>query len=218
MKNGKVAFVSDFDGTITDDDFFAYTTKAYFNEQALAPWKAFIAGKKSHFQALKEMFAQIRVSEKKLHETIDSIFVDPYLEPTWQTCREKNVLLYVCSAGNDYYIRRLIGDCLEKYDVKLISNTGIYTTETGLVMIPPDKADPYYDSEVGISKRKVVEKLKEEGFFVVFAGDGPPDIMPAELADVVFAKKYLLKTCREKGIKTKKFESFKDILNYFKRL
>ncbi|MBO4521025.1 MAG: MtnX-like HAD-IB family phosphatase [Alphaproteobacteria bacterium] len=218
MKKKKIAFVCDFDGTITDDDFFAYTTKAYFDEQALDPWRAFLAGQKTHFRALKEMFSQIRVSVAELQKTIDSIFVDPDLEATWRLCRNKNISLYVCSAGNDYYIRRLLGDLLEKYNVCLVSNAGKYSPETGLVMTAPEETYPYYDAETGISKKSVVEKLKEDGFFVVFAGDGPPDVAPAELADVVFAKKFLLKACREKGIKTEKFESFRDILNYFKEL
>lgn len=218
MDNKKIAFVSDFDGTITDDDFFAYTTKTYFDEQALEPWRAFLAGKKTHFQALKEMFAQIHAPVDDLNAMIDSISVDPFLEPVWLLCRVKNVSLYVCSAGNDYYIRRLTGDLLKKYDVALVSNTGSYAPDTGLVMAAPEGTCPYFDADVGISKRKVVEKLKKDGFFVVFAGDGPPDVAPAELADVVFAKKFLLKACREKGIKTEKFEGFKDILNYFKEL
>ena len=143
MNNQKIAFVSDFDGTISDDDFFAYTTKAYFDNEALVPWRA---------------------------------------------CRDKGVPLYVCSAGNDYYIRRLIGSLIDRYGVTLVSNTGGYSPETGPVMTAPDQSSPYFDADVGISKRKLVEKLKRDGYFVVFAGDGPPDVAPAEIADAVFAR------------------------------
>lgn len=215
MKKRKIAFVSDFDGTISDDDFFAYTSKTYFDEKALKPWRAFLAGQKTHFQALKEMFAQIHVPTESFHALIKTIRVDPDLERTWQLCRSKNVALYVCSAGNDYYIRRLIGNLLEKYKVELISNKGMYSPETGLVMTAPDQNDFYYDFDVGISKLNVVRRLKSDGYFVVFAGDGPPDVAPAELADVVFARKFLLEKCRQKGIKTEPFKSFKNILNYF---
>lgn len=215
MKNKKIAFVSDFDGTISDDDFFAYTTKAYFDERALAPWRAFLAGKKTLFNALKEMFAQIHVPVDELNALIDAIRLDPELEPTWKICRDKGVALYICSAGNDYYIRRLIGTLIKKYNVTLVSNRGEYAPETGLVMTAPEAGCFYFDESVGISKQKLVEKLKADGFKVVFAGDGPPDIAPAQVADVVFAKKFLLKACREKGIRTEPFESFKDILNFF---
>ena len=215
MKKERIAFVSDFDGTITDDDFFAYTAKAYFDERALAPWRAFLAGEKTHFNALKEMFAQIHVPAGELNALIDSIRPDPDLESTWKVCRDKGAALYVCSAGNDYYIRRLTGSLMKKYQVTLVSNHGEYAPETGLVMTAPERTSPYFDEKVGISKLKLVQKLKSDGFKVVFAGDGPPDMAPAQAADVVFAKKFLLEACRSKGIKTEPFKNFKDILNFF---
>lgn len=218
MGDGKIAFVSDFDGTISDDDFFSYTTRAYFDENALAPWRDYLAGEKTHFCALKEMFAQIHVPEEKLHRLIDSIHVDPALDETWRLCHEKGIRLYVCSAGNDYYILRLIGALIKKYNVTLISNKGEYFAESGLVMTAPDESSPYYDKAVGISKLSVIEKLKADGYFVVFAGDGPPDIASAEKADVVFAKKFLLNACLEKGIKTEPFSGFSDILSFFERV
>ena len=216
MKEEKIAFVSDFDGTVSDDDFFAYTAKAYFDEQALSPWRAYLAGEKTHFSALREMFAQIHVPAEEMNGLIDTIRLDPDLEPTWKICRQKGVVLYICSAGNDYYIRRLIGDLLNKYDVTLVSNRGEYAPETGLVMTAPERNYPYFDENTGISKQRLVENLKKDGFKVVFAGDGPPDIAAAESADVVFAKKFLLRACRKKGIKTRRFQSFKDISDYFK--
>lgn len=217
MRPSKIAFVSDFDGTISDDDFFAYTAKAYFDERALAPWRAYLAGGKTHFQALKEMFAQIRVPVEQFHSLIDSIHIDADLEKTWRFCYENEISLFVCSAGNDYYIRRLISPLLNEFKVSLVSNTGEYNPETGLVMTAPDESSPYYDTAVGISKLKLVESLKEEGYFVVFAGDGPPDVAPAQKADVVFAKKFLLQACRDKQIPTLPFDGFKDILAYFQR-
>ena len=218
MERSGIAFVSDFDGTISDDDFFAYTTKAYFDTQALAPWRAYLAGQKTHFQALKEMFSQIRVPAGQFHTLIDSIKTDKDLEKTWRFCHENGIPLYVCSAGNDYYIRRLIGGLLKKYQVTLVSNSGEYSSETGLTMTAPDTSYPYYDPAVGISKLKVVEHLKKEGYFVVFAGDGPPDVAPAQKADAVFAKKFLLQACREKQIPTLPFNGFQDILTYLQRI
>ena len=124
MTQRKIAFVSDFDGTISDDDFFAYTAKAYFDERALAPWRAFLAGQKTHFDALKEMFSQIHVPVDELRMLIDTIRIDPDLEAVWQICKEKEISLYVCSAANDYYIRHLIGTLMKKFNVTLISNKG----------------------------------------------------------------------------------------------
>lgn len=218
MNHRKIAFVSDFDGTITEDDFFSYTAAACFDEKALAPWREYRAGRKTHFEALKEMFAQIHVSEGELHALIDRIRVDPDLDSVWRLCRDKGIRLYVCSAGNDYYIRRILGDRLKKYDVTLVANKGAYAPETGLVMTAPDREYPFYDADVGISKYRLVRKLKDEGYFVLFAGDGPPDFEPAKAADVVFARKILLDECRKAGLETKRFDGFKDIGNYIREL
>ena len=218
MVNKKIAFVSDFDGTITDDDFFEYTTKTYFDEDALKPWKAYVAGKKNHFDALKEMFAKIRVEEKDLKGLIETINIDKNFEKVIKLCASKDIDLYICSAGNDYYIMQAIGNIIKKYNIKLVTNHGEYSKEDGLVMTAPEKTDPFYDEKIGISKSKLVQSLKDEGAFVVFAGDGPPDIAPARIADVVFAKKKLLKKCHDEKIKTKKFGDFSDIYTYFKEL
>lgn len=214
----KTAFVSDFDGTITDDDFFTYTANAYFDEQALAPWREYLAGRKTHFNALKEMFAQIHVPAADLERVVAHIHADPHLDDVWRLCREKGIPLFVCSAGNDYYIKRILGNRIAAYDITLVSNSGVYTPESGLVMTAPEKNSPFYDENVGISKYRLVKKLKDEGYFVIFAGDGPPDFEPAEIADVVFARKMLLDKCRAAGIKTEKFDSFEDIYNYIMRL
>lgn len=218
MTPENTVFISDFDGTITDDDFFAYTAKAYFDERALKPWREYLAGQKTHFEALREMFAQIRAKTDDLNALIDGIRLDPDLDAVWELCVEKGIKLFVCSAGNDYYIRRLLGNRLQKYGVTLISNKGEYSPETGLVMTAPDKNAPYYDAEVGISKYKLAKSQKDAGRFVIFAGDGPPDLAPARIADVVFARKLLLKKCLEDGIKTQKFNGFKDIGNYIERM
>lgn len=83
-------------------------------------------------------------------------------------------------------------------------------------MIPLPQSSPYYNAEVGISKASVVQKLKDEGYFVVFAGDGPPDAAPAALADVVFAKKILLDLCNQQKIPCREFKNFSEIIRYLK--
>ena len=54
-----LAFVSDFDGTITADDFFTLAAARYFDDAMLAPWRAYQAGEKKHFDALNELFQQV---------------------------------------------------------------------------------------------------------------------------------------------------------------
>lgn len=212
------ALVSDFDGTITEDDFFTLISRRYFNKEMLAPWREYLAGRETHFNALGAMFRQIRLPEAQLKKFIKKIHYDEGFVEAAALCKKKGIPVYIGSAGCDYYINVLIGREIEKYGIKLITNRSIYSKDTGLKMIAPRKNSPYYDEKIGISKRSIVKRLHDSGYKVIFAGDGPPDIEPAKFADVVFARKILLRECRELGVKTKRFTSFENVLKFIRKL
>ncbi|MDR1026095.1 MAG: haloacid dehalogenase-like hydrolase, partial [Lactobacillus sp.] len=104
------AFISDFDGTITADDFFTLISERYFDDDMLAPWSKYLDGKETHFNALNEMFAQIHIDEDELKEFIRKIRFDKVFFEVCELCNEKNIPIYICSAGCDYYIKELMGD------------------------------------------------------------------------------------------------------------
>ena len=85
-------------------------------------------------------------------------------------------------------------------------------------LVAPEQNSPYYNANTGISKQAIVQKLKDDGFFTVYAGDGKPDFKSAKIADVVFAKDMLLELCRKENIKTEPFKDFTDILNYIRSI
>lgn len=216
MQN-KLALVTDFDGTISNDDFFDLVADTYLSPDALEPWQLYLQGKLSHIEALAEVFAQIRIPEKELLAFIDEIPVDDAFFAVAQYCKKRGIPLYICSAGCDYYIKRILGDALEKYDICLVTNHGEYSPGSGLKLIPPQNS-PFYDKNVGISKAGVVRFLQERGYKTVLCGDGPPDVAPARIADAVFAKKFLLKKCREANMITQPFNTFGDVLSYLKEV
>lgn len=214
----RTAFVTDFDGTITFDDFFWLVVEQYFAKDKLEPWNQYLDGKLSHFNALNQIFQSLHITEKELDDFITKINIDEHFLPTVKLCHSKQIPIYITSAGCDYYIKRTIGNIINKYQITLITNKGEYSQETGLQMIPPPTDSLFYNEETGISKTAVVQKLKEEGYRVIFAGDGPPDFAPAKLSDVIFARKHLLKRCQKEGIKTENFQSYKDIYTFIKGL
>ncbi len=215
--SNKWALVSDFDGTVSENDFFWYVVEHFLTPQDLEPWERYMRGEISHLAAMRGVFAKLHVSEKELQRFIDTIYTDSHLAETAAYCHEKGIPFYIASAGCDYYINRLIGGIIEKYDIHLVTNHGVYDSKKGLELFPP-KNSPFYDEKVGISKAGVVRFLQEEGRKVVFAGDGPPDVLAAKKADVVFAKKYLLEKCKENKINTHPFTTFGDILKYLKEV
>lgn len=53
---GSLAVVSDFDGTISRDDFFWLIADKYFDAPALEPWNLYLRGEMSHLDALMQYF------------------------------------------------------------------------------------------------------------------------------------------------------------------
>lgn len=213
----KTAFVTDFDGTISNNDFFWYVVDRWLKPSELEPWNAYLRGEISHLEALNRIFSKIHIPEAELLAFIDSLHVDDWFEATIRICAERCMPVYICSAGCDYYINRLIGRIISKYNLHLVTNRGVYAPNSGLKMFPPSES-LFYDPDTGISKRAVVAKLQADGFRVVLAGDGPPDFAAAQIADVVFAKKSLLEKCLSADIPTESFSGFKNIFDYFKEV
>jgi 2,3-diketo-5-methylthio-1-phosphopentane phosphatase len=217
MKN-KVVLISDFDGTISKKDFFYMVIDNLLKDKkdALTPWQDYLSGKIKHIDALTGIFSQIHLTQQQLDNFISDIEIDSYFYDTAKYCMEKGIPFYICSAGTNYYIKKRISDTLSKYNITLISNDATYSQQDGMKLVAPEKDYPYYNSNTGISKQAIVQKLKDDGFFTVYAGDGKPDFKSAQIADVVFAKDMLLELCEKENIKTKPFKNFNDILNYIR--
>lgn len=210
----KFVFVSDFDGTISKKDFFRFVVEKIISPEDMAPWQAYKEGKITHVCALNKIFSKIRLSHEEFDSFIDTIEVEEYFKPTVELCKSKNVEVYVVSAGADYYISRILNKLNLSKQVTLITNPSKYTPENGLELFPVNEKHELYDENLGVSKKCFVEKMKKEGYSVVFAGDGMPDIAAAQSADVVFAKDYLIELCEQSNIKYNKFDSYFEIYNF----
>ena len=134
------ALVSDFDGTISNNDFFYYIAERYFDEKALTPWHEYLAGTKKHFTALSEMFAGLRISEEELQEFIKTIKLDKTFFTLAAYCQKQNIPVYICSAGCDYYIKVLLNEKIKpKHQIenKIIKHKYfLHNTITAQIMIP----------------------------------------------------------------------------------
>ena len=216
----KIVLISDFDGTISKKDFFYMVTDTVLKNKkdALLPWQDYLNGKIKHIDAMTGIFSQIHLTQDELDKFISTIEIDPYFYDTAKYCVEKNIPFYICSAGTNYYIKKRISDTLSKYNIILVSNDATYSQQNGMKLIAPKETSPYYNSNTGIAKDKIVQKLKNDGFFTIYAGDGKPDFKSAKIADIVFAKDMLLELCKKENIKTKSFNDFNDILSYIRSI
>jgi 2,3-diketo-5-methylthio-1-phosphopentane phosphatase len=206
----KWAFVSDFDGTISKQDFYIVMMDKYFPEgrELFKKWKA---GELKDIDFLGTVFKSINQEEERIIEDTLSIPIDEYVPDFIKKVQENGADFYILSAGTDYYINHI----LKKYgvtNVKVFSNEGHYREKN--VHMNIDKNQWHYSERYGIDKSKVIQKLREEYETVYFIGDSEPDSHPAVHADLTFAKNGLQDMLSEKKVPFVPVDDFKEVETY----
>lgn len=202
--------VSDFDGTMTMHDFYDLVCRAFPEISAPGYWQQYEAGKITHFEALRCIFATIRTDEPRLTQIVRRMAIDPELAPSIALLEKAGWKTVVASAGCDWYIQQLLKQ--SGVSIPVHANPGVFSPENGLMMSLPD-ASPYCSPEFGINKMAVVKDALKQARRVAFAGDGRPDLAPALLVEPKrrFAKHWLAKKLQEIGEEFQPFETWKDV-------
>lgn len=169
-------FVSDFDGTITQHDFYSLVTKAFPEILQHNDWSNYEEGKITHFEALKNIFARLNCPEKMLIEITNKMIFPPNFTNDVDTLKQNGWDLTIASAGCDWYIKKLLGANLNK--LTLYTNPGTYSPESGLTMTRAD-IGKFSSINIGVNKLAIVEDALHRYQNVAFAGDGRPDLESA---------------------------------------
>ncbi len=203
----KWAFVSDFDGTISKEDFYKMVMNRYYpeGEERYKLWKN---DELLDIEFLSDVFTSIDQEEEQILRDILTIPIDEYVPTFIKYVQNQGGDFYILSAGTDYYIYQI----LQKYgikNVKVFSNEGYYHERN--IHMKIDKEHPHYSERYGIDKSKVILELKEQYDTLYFAGDSEPDSHPAQYADITYAKDALQDILRERGIDFVPVQTFEEI-------
>lgn len=169
--------VSDFDGTMTRQDFYHLVRERWPVPPDDDPWDWYVAGRCTHFEALAAIFARIRTDEATLLKLLDDMELDPALPSAIRRLQAAGWEIVVASAGCEWYLKRL----LQRADVaiEVHANPGEFSPEAGLKLTLPENSR-FFDRNTGIDKVGIVRDALSRTPEVAFAGDGRPDL-PAAL-------------------------------------
>ena len=159
-------------------------------------------------------FTQIQATreEMKAHVRENGRMYDTFPELA-HYCRRRDIDLAIVSLGLDFYVEAI----LERHQLDWVP---VYSVETRFTDQGIQFEFPYALPECGrwgICKCLVVDRYQEQGKKVLYIGDGPNDLCPARIADVVFAHDQLLGLCREEGIPHHEFHDFTDVIAELER-
>ncbi|MBC8062688.1 MAG: MtnX-like HAD-IB family phosphatase [Clostridiaceae bacterium] len=202
------AFISDFDGTLTEKDFYKILSEAYLKEEFLPHFKSWKNGEIKDREYLSYVFNNVKRSEDEILEDILNIPLDPFTKDFIQQVKTAGGDFIVISAGTSYYIDKIF----VKHNiqgVEVYSNKGIFK-DNG-IYFDLDENSEFYSDRYGIDKLIVVEKLKNNYKKIFYAGDSGPDLKPALVCDLVFAKGELVELLKEEKKEFIEFKNFSEI-------
>lgn len=204
--------VSDFDGTITQNDFYLLIAERYMTGDPLEIWERYRRGEMSHFSAMQHFFSHAPDTPADLEHLLHDVNPDPRIAESVQLMKSRGWDLIIVSAGSSWYIERI----LKKSGVDAIvhANPGNIVPGRGLVLEFAEDS-PFFCPDVGIDKKKVVENALSRYERVAFAGDGPPDVAPILLvpSDLRFARGFLAEELTRRGAPFNNFQLWSEVVN-----
>lgn len=207
----KFAFVSDFDGTLTDRDFYHIVMDKYLKDWSWDYYNEWKKTKKINVEFLNKIFGAMNRDEQEILDDILELPLDPYAISFIKKVQNCGGDFFILSAGTSYYIKKLL-EHLNMKNVTVISMEGIYKNRG--IQILPDPKSEFYSDMWGIDKEKVIKTLKQKYSNVYFAGDSEPDMGAAKAADCAFARNDLQKLLQSRDASFIPFHKFNEVEKY----
>ncbi len=202
----------DFDGTIAKEDVGSRLFQTFAGDRAHDIVQEYLNDRITARECLvRECQAVEELTEDRLSEFVDSCELDPHFAPFVGFCRQHGVPVTVVSDGLDYYVSRLLS-ANGLSDVTFFANHLELVMREGRLKMEP--SFPYTDSECircANCKRNHLLTLSADEDLIVYVGDGISDRCPVRYADVVFAKKALIRYCQQQNITYHEYRHFGDV-------
>src|SRR5215472_437405 len=104
---GKI-LVSDYDGTITDKDFYSLLAERYIRVDTPDYFAQYREGRITHFEAMAAYFAFAPTEAQQLEELLADCQTDPDLAASAALLQHAGWELWVVSAGSSWYVERVL--------------------------------------------------------------------------------------------------------------
>ncbi len=202
--------VTDFDGTITENDVYSLVIDRYLPSGAPDIWGAYLSGKLTHFEAMARYLEYFPTDPAAVERLLEATNPDPGLAEAVQRLHDGGWEVVIVSAGSSWYIERILGKAGVRVPVH--SNPGRIEPNRGLVLELP-RESPYFHAGIGIDKSAVVRDGLARYRQVAYAGDGPPDLEPSLLVEgrLRFARGWLANELQRRNLPYRPYRHWSDI-------
>jgi 2-hydroxy-3-keto-5-methylthiopentenyl-1-phosphate phosphatase len=209
----------DFDGTVSQEDVGERFFRTFAGEHAEHNIHRLLHGEitiQEWLQGLCEVIPS--VDREGFLEFIDQFEIDPHFAEFTRFCSEHEIPVVVLSDGLDAYVEHVLANA-NMSRVPFFANHAEFQNVYGRKKL--NISFPYADAEChlcGNCKRNHMLNGSADEDMIVYVGDGYSDRCPIRYADIVFAKRQLIKYCQEQNITYAEFDHFGDVLSRMKEI
>ena len=207
-----VRIFCDFDGTVCSQDVGELFFRSFAGEKAEAGVPRLLSGELTLQTWLMKLCEAIpSLSIEECHRFVDQFAVDSYFPGFVRFCQERIMPVTVLSDGLDLYVERVLSQAGLNH-IPFFANHAEIRTKAGREILAV--SFPHTDAECslcGNCKRNHMLRMSADEDILVYVGDGYSDKCPVRYADIVFAKRQLIRHCQEQNITYFEFDNFGDV-------
>ena len=204
----------DFDGTITEKDVSFLLLDAFTDRSWRRMLKEYNEGRVSVGAFNRKAFAMIKADRNTVIDFVlnsPEVKIRPGFSELLNYCAQHGLEFVIVSNGQDFYIDALLSrlgiDRVKAFAARSrFRADGMEVNYTG-----PDGAI----LEEGF-KEAYTRLFLEQGYYLVYVGNGASDIYSARLAHHVFATGDLLEQCKREGLDCTPFADLHDVVSGLK--
>lgn len=202
----------DFDGTMTVEDVGNRLFRTFAGESAESIVREYRAGRINARECLRQECAALGVIRPEtIREFAVQWSLDAFAQEFVQFCRSREIPLTIVSDGLDLYVEPILAKA-NLGDLPWFANHGSFIeTGEGTTLVPSFPHRDEHCDLCGNCKRNHIVTQSADEDVVVYVGDGISDRCPVHFADVVFAKRDLIKYCQEENISYFEFRHLGDV-------
>lgn len=213
MSRKQVIFC-DFDGTVTEKDNIV----AIMEEFSPEGWQPIVNDILNETISIREGVGKMfsRIPSDKKEEIIEFVLTRSRIREGFQEfidyTKSESIPLYIVSGGIDFFVHPVLENKLNPEQV--ICNSSDFSNDH-IKITWPNRCDEHCSNDCGCCKPSVIRRLQShfKDAEKIVIGDSITDLQASKLADVVFARDYLIEKCEENQIPYTPFETFFDVIH-----
>ncbi|WP_100407045.1 2-hydroxy-3-keto-5-methylthiopentenyl-1-phosphate phosphatase [Bacillus solitudinis] len=206
----------DFDGTITKTDNIIALMKRFAPPEWDPIKDDILAQKVSIQQGVGDLFKLLStdLKDELVEYLLNYSEIRDGFGEMLDFAKEQNIPFYVVSGGIDFFVEPLLHPF--KLDPEHIYCNGSDFHGPKIKITWPNSCDDQCDNECGCCKTTVMRRFPASEYTRIVIGDSITDLQASKLADLVYARDFLIQKCAELSIAYTEFESFHDVINDLK--